>query len=343
VAHHDVIVVGASSGGVEALTKVLGSLPADLAAAVFVVLHVNPEAPSYLPSILNRAGRLPAAHAVDQEPIRRGRVYVAPPGLQMYVHRGRIAVRRAPVENLHRPAIDPLFRTAAHHYGPRVIAIVLTGALDDGAAGLVAVKRAGGVAIIQDPDDAAFPAMPMNALERVAPDFCVPVDQIGQLVIELVATGAPAGRGAGGHSDPLPHEVALETIDEAPSPDDATPSEKLGVASGITCPDCSGALWEIDEGTSIRYRCRIGHAYSQETIARAQEASVERAMWTALRAVEERVALLRKLADQAERRGHAGVAGVFRERAQAVEQDAGTIHGLITASRAMDPVGHSST
>src|SRR3954468_24417635 len=173
VAHHDVVVIGASSGGVEALAKVLGSFPVDLAAAVFVVLHVNPDAPSFLPSILNRAGRLPAAHAVDQEPIRRSRVYVAPPGGQTYVHRGRLAVRRGPYENLHRPAIDPLFRTAAHHYGPRVIGIVLSGGLDDGSAGLMAVKRAGGVAIVQDPEDAAFPSMPRSALERVEVDFCV--------------------------------------------------------------------------------------------------------------------------------------------------------------------------
>ena len=179
MAHHDVVVVGASSGGVEALSTLVGSLPAGLPAAVFVVLHVNPDAPSYLPAILNRAGALPAAHAVDDEPIRRGRVYVAPPGMQTYVHRGRIAVKRGPVENLHRPAIDPLFRTAAHHYGPRVIGIVLSGALGDGAAGLLAVKRAGGVAIVQDPEDAAFPSMPIQALERVEADFCVPVSRLG--------------------------------------------------------------------------------------------------------------------------------------------------------------------
>jgi len=333
MAHHDVVVIGASSGGVEALSKVLGSLPGDLAAAVFVVLHVSPDAPSYLPAILNRAGQIPAAHAVDQEPIRRGRVYVAPPGMQTYVHRGRLAVRRGPVENLHRPAIDPLFRTAAHHYGPRVIGIVLSGALDDGAAGMLAVKRAGGVAIVQDPNDAAFPSMPMRALERIDADFCVPIEQVGALVVELVASGV---------DDALPAEVALETVDEAPSPQAARASEELGPPAGITCPDCSGALWEIHEGTSIRYRCRVGHAYSEEAIARAQEGSVDRAMWTALRAVEERVALLEKLAEQAERRGQSGVAAVFRERAAAVGEDAETIHNLIRAGRVADPVGHSS-
>jgi two-component system, chemotaxis family, protein-glutamate methylesterase/glutaminase len=329
MAHHDVVVIGASSGGVEALSTLAANLPAGLAAAVFVVLHVNPDAPSYLPAILNRAGALPAAHAVDDEPIRRGRIYVAPPGMQTYVHRGRISVKRGPVENLHRPAIDPVFRTAAHHYGPRVIGIVLSGALDDGAAGLLSIKRAGGVAIVQDPDDAAFPSMPTQALERVGPDFCVPVDQIGAVVVELVASGVGGSLSA---------EIPLETSEEAASPDEAYKSEELGSPAGITCPDCSGNLWEIDEGPNIRYRCRVGHAYSEEAIARAQDASVERAMWTALRAVEERVALLKKLAEQAERRGHKGVAAVFRERADAAGDDAETIHNLILSGRAIEPV-----
>src|SRR5262245_50824407 len=164
--HRDVVVVGASSGGVEGLIALLSGLPADLRAAVFVVLHVRPDLPSQLPAILNRVGVLPAAHAVDGGPIRRGRVYIAPPRLQTYLHRGRIGVRRGPQENSHRPAIDPLFRTAAHHYGPRVIGIILSGALDDGAAGLAAVKRAGGLAIVQDPEDAAIGAMPQNAIQR---------------------------------------------------------------------------------------------------------------------------------------------------------------------------------
>src|SRR5262245_19532724 len=154
MAEHDVVVIGASSGGVQALTRIAEALPEDLAAAVFVVLHVPADSPSFLPTILNRVGRLPAAHAVDGERIRRGRIYIAPPGLQTYLEPGRIRVRRGPKENSHRPAIDPLFRTAAHHYGARVVGVVLSGALDDGSAGLLAVKSAGGIAVVQDPADA---------------------------------------------------------------------------------------------------------------------------------------------------------------------------------------------
>src|SRR5207247_2125761 len=175
----DVIVIGASSGGVDALIKLVGKLPPDLPAAVFVVLHVRPDVPSQLPAILNRAGSLPAAHAVDGEPIRRGRIYVAPPGFQTYVHRGRISVRLGPQENSNRPAIDPLFRTAAHHYGPRVVGVVLSGALDDGSAGLEAIKRAGGIAIVQDPDDAAVSDMPANALDRADVDHRLRADELG--------------------------------------------------------------------------------------------------------------------------------------------------------------------
>src|SRR5262249_35762162 len=240
MARHDVIVIGASSGGVEALSKLLGRLPADLPAAVFVVMHVRPDAPSYLPAGPNRAGRLPVAHAVDGEPIRQSRVYVAPPGQQTYIQRGHIKVARGPRENLHRPAIDPLFRTAAHHYSNRVIGVVLTGAMDDGSAGLLAVKHAGGTAVVQDPADAAFPSMPTSAMEAVEADYCVTLDDLSSLLVSLV--GLESDRGG------LPAEVPLETVEEAERPDEARPSEELGPPSMFTCPDCQGTLFEIADG-----------------------------------------------------------------------------------------------
>src|SRR5437870_7789016 len=223
----DVIVIGASSGGIDPLVKLVRNLPPTLPAAVFVVLHVRPDAPSHLPAILNRAGSLPAAHAVDGEPIRRGRLYVAPPGFQTYVHRGRISVRLGPQENSTRPAIDPLFRTAAHHYGRRVVGVILSGALDDGSAGLEAIKRAGGCAIVQDPVDAGFPDMPANAIDRTHVDYCVAADQLALRVVEMVH--------ADGNSEVLPVEVPLETVEEAPSGERAARSEDLGSPSGFTC------------------------------------------------------------------------------------------------------------
>ncbi len=208
MAHRDVIVIGASSGGVEVLVKLVAALPEDFQAALFIVLHVRPDRPSRLPAILNRAGQLPAAHAVDNEPVRRGRIYVAPPGMQMHVHRGRISVRRGPPENNHRPAIDPLFRTAAHYYGSRVIGVILTGALDDGSAGLAAVKSAGGTAVVQDPADAAVSAMPTHALELVEADYQVRADGLAPLLVDLVNSEVDLPT--------IRHEVPLETVEEAP-------------------------------------------------------------------------------------------------------------------------------
>ena len=330
MASRDVIVVGASSGGVEALTKLLAPLPPDLPAAIFIVLHVRPDGPSYLPAILNRAGGLPAAHAVDGEPIRRGRAYVAPPGLQTHLHHGRVGVKRGPQENLHRPAIDPLFRTAAHHYGSRVVGIVLSGTRDDGSAGLRIVKRGGGVVIVQDPRDAAFPDMPINALETVDADYCVAVSELPSLLVQLV-TAEPG-------SDSPPVEVPLETRDESGRSDGISPSDNLGHPSALTCPDCSGALWEIEEEGTIRYRCRVGHGYSEDSIVTAQTNSVERALWTALRALEERKALLERLADHGRRHGHLAVAATFEQRSRQVEEDAKAIQEVIAGGRAVDPV-----
>ena len=328
--HRDVIVIGASSGGVAPLVRLVRHLPPDLPAAIFVVLHVNPDAPSQLPAILNRAGGLRAAHGVDDEPIRRSRIYVAPPGFQMYVHHNRLSVRRGPQENLHRPAIDPMFRTAAHHYGPRVIGIVLSGALDDGSAGLRAVKHGGGIAIVQDPNDALVAAMPANAMEYVDVDHAVASADLAPLLINLVS-----------RQDTLPPfgDVALETAEEAAVPDEAYRSEELGITSPFTCPDCSGALWEIDEARGTRFRCRVGHAYSEEAMIKAQGDSVERALWTALRALEERVALLNKLAGHARARGHVAVAAMFESRSKQADEDVRALHDVIMSGRALEQVG----
>ena len=328
----DIIVIGASSGGVHVLTQLVRGLPEQLPAAVFVVLHVPPDTPSHLPAILNRSGPLPASHAVDQEPIRRGRIYVAPPGMQMYLQSGRISVRRGPRENSQRPAIDALFRTAAHHYGPRVIGVVLSGSLDDGAAGLYAVKRGAGIAVVQDPADAEFPDMPANALDRTQVDYAVSTEDLASTLIGLVAYPIT--------NDALRPEIPLETVEEAPKPADALRSAQLGRASDLTCPDCHGTLYEIgDAGTGLRYRCRVGHAFSPESLDAAQTDSVERALWAALRALEERTALMRKLAEHARRRGHGSVAELFEVRSDEVERDVKAIHEVITTGRTLEPVG----
>jgi two-component system chemotaxis response regulator CheB len=328
---HDIIVIGASSGGVEVLTRLVSQLPESLPAALFVVLHVRPDAPSLLPVILNRAGLLPAAHAVDAEPIRTGRIYVAPPGMQMYVHGHRVAVERGPRENMHRPAIDPTFRTAAHHHGPRVIGVIASGALDDGTAGLQAVKEAGGIAVVQDPVDATCASMPSHAMDRVAIDYCVKSANLAELLVRLVHQPAP---------DPNPPSpVPLETREEAHGTSEfALTGAVVGVESGLTCPECSGILREVREGDVLRFRCRVGHAYTSQTMLEAQGDAIERALWTAVRQLEERALLIRKLAAAARERGHEAIATTFDDRSLALANEVGVLRELIGAGRALEPI-----
>jgi two-component system chemotaxis response regulator CheB len=330
---HDIIVIGASSGGVEVLTSLARGLPQDLAAAIFVVLHVRPDAPSLLPAILNRAGTLPAAHAVDGEPIRTGRIYVAPPGMQVYLQRNRVSVERGPRENMHRPAIDPLFRTAAHHHGSRVIGVIASGALDDGTAGLQAVKEAGGIAVVQDPADAVCASMPSHAMERVAVDHCVKASELARLLGRLVREPAPEPDARG--------QVPLETREEAePALEQAVTGAVVGAESGLTCPECNGILREVRDGDVLRFRCRVGHAYTSQTMLEAQGEGVEKALWIAVRSLEERSMLLDKLAENARVRGHDGVAALFGDRSLALARDVRLLRDLIARGRALEPVGH---
>ena len=306
---HDIIVVGASAGGVEALGALAAGLPADLPAAVFVVLHVPAYGASVLPGILSRRGPLPAVHPTDGEPIRLGHIYVAPPDHHLLVEKGRVRLTRGPHENGHRPAVDILFRSAALAYGPRVVGVVLTGTLDDGTAGLYAVKQRGGLAVAQDPEDALFASMPRCAIESVSVDHIVPMTEIGPTLARLVRLPAPEESKA-----LMPPDLGTETkVAEFDMGAIETPRE--GKPSGYACPDCHGTLWEVQEGELLRFRCRVGHAFSPESLLAAQSDALEEAFWTALRALEESAALADRLHGRAADRGHGLAADRFREQA----------------------------
>ncbi len=319
---HDIITIGASAGGVEALSALARLLPADLPASVFVALHVPPHGMSVLPQILSRGGPLPAGHVEDGEAIAPGRIYVAPPDHHLLIDRGTLRLSRGPKENGFRPAIDPLFRSAARWHGSRVIGVVLSGTLDDGTAGLRAIKSRGGLAVVQDPDDALFPNMPRNALDLVAVDHVAKAPEIAGLLGRLARI--EASRGA---ADPVPDamstEDAMAAFDLGAFHADAHP----GTPSGFGCPDCSGVLWEIQDGEMIRYRCRVGHAWSPAGLLAEQAQAMETALWTAFRALEDRAALASRMAERFRARGQerpaarfAGQAKEFRERAALIRQ-----------------------
>lgn len=253
------VVIGASEGGVDAIRSLATALPAKFPAAVFVVLHIGAHK-SQLPALLNLSGQLPARHALDGEPIRPGRIYVAPPDHHLVIEQGHMRLTRGPRENWARPAIDPLFRSAAEVYGPDVIGIVLTGGLNDGTAGLFEIKRHGGTTIVQDPDDAANPTMPRSALQHVQVDHCAILSDLPALLTTLVDSH---GRAAG-KTVPVP----LKTWST-----EMTADYKLDDPVAVTCPDCGGVLRRTELGTLTQFRCHIGHVYTEEVMVAAQFAA----------------------------------------------------------------------
>jgi two-component system chemotaxis response regulator CheB len=319
---HDLIVVGASAGGVEALRRLVASLPGSLPAAMLVVLHVPSNAHSVLPSILQRAGRLPVRHASSGEPIEPGVVYVAPPDFHLLVEGSRIDLVRGPSENGHRPAIDPLFRSAAASYGSRVIGVVLSGVLDDGTAGLLAITQAGGLTIVQDPDDALYSAMPRSAIENVPVDVVAPIDEIGDALARLVDHPRPPGNGDGATNGPASPDVTKRALRGEGA------YEVPGRPSRYTCPDCGGSLWETVEGES-KFRCRVGHSWTSLGLLERQSGTLEQALWTALRALAERADLARRLRDDAERRRHRHAQRLFDDQLNELEQSADLIRHVL--------------
>jgi two-component system, chemotaxis family, protein-glutamate methylesterase/glutaminase len=319
---HDIVVIGASAGGVEALTRVVSGLPRDLRAAVLIVLHLS-RGRSVLPEILTRASRLPASHPRDGDELQYGRIYVAPPDFHLTVAGTKLRVQHGPSENGVRPAVDPLFRSAARSYGPRVIGIVLTGSLDDGTAGLAAVKEAGGVTVVQDPDEAFAPSMPRSAMSFVDVDHVLPLREIPILITTLAketASGRP--RTTGPHLDPIEPDGTEAAIARSSQ-------DRPGQPAIYSCPECSGTLWETDENGILRFRCRVGHAYTADSMLSAQTDSVDRALWAALRSLEERAALTNKMAERARDRQHPWVANAFAQRALEAEKHAAVVREML--------------
>jgi len=309
-----VIAVGASAGGVEALQRLCAGLPGDLDAAVLVVLHVAPTGMSVLPSILSRAGALPACVPIDGEPISPGNVYVAPPDRHLEVSDGRLFVGFGPRENGHRPAVDPLFRSVARAYGRRGAGVILSGTRDDGAIGLCEIRDAGGWAIVQDPQDALYDGMPRSALMATAADAVLPIAGIAEAIVELVRDGRlPDGLG---EALSVRDDGLVPGASSSGDPDPDIPDSSSGVTAALqmSCPECSGVLTEISHHPVPQFRCQVGHQYSIEHLVEAQGRALEEALWAAIRSLEERALLLRRAADRAGRGGHALAAKNLRRQ-----------------------------
>jgi len=286
----NIVVVGASAGAFDAIKQLVAGLPADFSAAVLLVRHMAPEGPGLLPEILSAAGPLPAIQAVDGDALRPGYIYVASPDRHLLVERECVRVTRGPKENRFRPSVDALFRSAAYAFGPRAIGVVLSGYLDDGAAGLWAVKDRGGIAIVQDPAEARYPSMPKHALEAVAVDYVVEIRAMIDLLVSLtqepvtVEGAAPMAKSIG-----IENRIALE--------DDALEAGvmTLGPLSPYTCPECHGTLVQLREGPPGRFRCHTGHAFSINGLLAAIDESIDSTLWSTVRVLEERLLLLQQI------------------------------------------------
>jgi two-component system, chemotaxis family, protein-glutamate methylesterase/glutaminase len=321
--HRDIVAVGASAGGVEALRALVAGLPTGYPGAVLVVLHLPKDAPSALPAILDRSGPLSADTAVDGEPLRDGRIYVAPNDHHLLVLDGHIRLTRGPAENGHRPAIDPLFRSVARAFGRRAIGVVLSGSRDDGAAGLATIVEQGGAAVVQDPLDALYPWMPRAALASAPTEYVAPAAKLGALISEMTAMDLP-GVPPNAAADPLlDAEVKMSELGVVTSDELAVPP------AGYGCPSCGGALFQFAADPMPRYRCRVGHAWSAESLLDEQAIALEGALWMALRALEEKSALSRRMAESQTPR-HRATGARFRDLAADADAAGDTIRRLIS-------------
>jgi len=316
-----VVVIGASAGGIPALLELAGALPPNFGAPVLVVQHIGAN-PSILPELMNNRGPNRAVHARDGDVPKAGTIYVAPPDQHMLLERNRISLNAGPKENHSRPAIDPLFRSAALHWGRRVIGVILSGQLDDGAAGLQAIKDCGGRAVVQAPSDAVEPSMPRSALASVEADVCLPVRELAAALVGMIGEAVPQEAFA------APELVAREVkINQGIERMENV--LHIGKPSGLTCPDCGGALFELDDARPIRFRCHTGHAFSVSSLAQAQNENAEQALRSGVRALQEKEILLRRLAAVARQTGQTAEAAAGEKRADEFRQHAVTLTRLI--------------
>lgn len=322
-----IVVIGASAGGVQALQTLVSGLPADFAGAVLITLHVSPSSPRLLPEILRGAGPLPVRYAADGDAIEPGHIYVAPPDRHMLIEAtGRLMLSRGPKENHARPAIYPLFRSAAMVFGARVVDVILTGGLNDGSSGLRAIKFCGGLAVVQDPKEAEAPSMPASAMRVVDVDFCLPLAEIASLLSRLVMEmGSKSVQVVEGI---MRKALEIETGIAAEDESLRAGVVALGDPSLFTCPECHGALLELHDKKPLRYRCHTGHAFTADSLLAAVRAYAEDTIWNTIRTLQETSMLMLHMATHAQRNGDPTSADELLQSARATQQRSDQIRNV---------------
>jgi two-component system, chemotaxis family, protein-glutamate methylesterase/glutaminase len=328
MSNRDIIVIGGSSGATAPIKEILGRLPPDLPAAIFIVLHIPAQGIGILSTVARGAGGLPVRQAENGMKIEKGHVYLPAPDHHLLLVGDRMVLGRGPRENMVRPAIDALFRSAALHYGPRVIGVVLSGLLSDGAAGLNAIKRCGGVALVQDPSDAIADEMPFRALQATTVDLCVAGARLGDVLSDLVQEAA-------GQALPIPPEIRLEVEIAAGERIDSEALGGIADPATLTCPSCGGVLSKLKAANPLRFRCQVGHAYTADALAKEQESRVDEALRVALRIIEERAELVHRMAEDGRQSGRLAVAQMYQARAAEYREYADLIRRVVLQS--LDP------
>jgi two-component system chemotaxis response regulator CheB len=322
IAMRDIIVIGGSLGAIDALPQICRDLPADLPAAIFVARHVGAEGHDSFAAALTNAGPLPAVIADDDVPFATGKIYLAPADRHLLVMNDVLRLGRGPRENMCRPAVDPLFRSAACSHGPRVIGLVLTGLLNDGAAGLSAIKRCGGITAVQNPSDALANSMPLNALEASDVDYRAPAAELGRLLAKLAAE--PAGTALA-----CPSDLDLEVRIAFGRPSDSDVLQMIADPVALSCPECGGVLSEMKVKSPLRFRCQIGHAYTAKALDHEMEKRTHEALAVSLRIVGERVTLMQKMINDARRQGRNKSADMFDLRRREYQEQADLIRDVL--------------
>lgn len=321
----NIIVIGASAGGFEALKELVKGLPSDFSASIFIVWHIAPHVEGVLPQVLTRAGKIKAAHAVEGETIEPNRIYVAPPDHHLVIEPNRVRVTKGPKENRFRPAVDPLFRSAAYAYSNRVIGVVLSGALDDGTSGLWSIKHRGGLAVVQDPLDAEFPSMPRSALRQVRVDYKVPINELADLLVRLSTEEIEDSEVHMENDELTELEIKVAMEDSA--------FEKnimdFGELTPFTCPDCHGVLVSLKDGERSRFRCHTGHAFSPDALLATVTENIEDSLYSAIRGIEESVMLLNHIGKHLANNNEINLSALYFKKAFEAEERIQTIRGAV--------------